>query len=486
MVGADTWNNALLRSGGDMAGGTGHSENATHTRRLDSQGKQPCGPWNQRWIEARLREDLDMILAGAEPTRLAPRIVRSLSEELPAADIVIVQRRGDRETVLYGDPSRSRADRPPAAELQHSFDDFTVKAHLPATNGQRRPASYLELAPLLLALADRRRPRAPIPSKTPNGTLPQTAISCVPEVLELFDEAVRIARTDISALLCGETGTGKELLARLIHDASERSDGPFIAVNCAGLPNDLVEAELFGVERGAATGVEARKGMFELADGGTLLLDEIGDMPSRTQATILRVLEEGVVHRVGSTRARPVSIRFLAATNRDVEALLTQGVFREDLYYRLAAWVGRLPPLRDRRADISHLTSHFISLEEARWGKALAGVRADAMGQLIAYHWPGNIRQLKNEVGRAFALTAAGQEIASESLSVDSGGGPAASEDHSLNGRLRTHERDIIRQQMAAANGDSKTAAKRLGLPVSTLYRRMKQLGIRPPRRARG
>ncbi len=319
------------------------------------------------------------------------------------------------------------------------------------------------------SVADRNRDRT-------NRNRP--VVSSSPTILKLLDEAARIARSDVGVLVCGESGTGKELLARMIHESSHRSGGPFIAVNCAGLPRDLVEAELFGVERGAATGVEARPGRFELADEGTLLLDEIGDMSPQTQAMILRALEEGVIYRVGSVKPRPVALRVVAATNRNVNELMRNGQFRDDLYYRIASWVCHLPPLRQRKEDIPHLVAHFLSLERSGNGRPCSGIARDAMGALVRYDWPGNIRQLKNELALAVALAPEGCDIEIDHLSPRIRNGPMYDNHSSLRARLKRVERQILEQEIEASSGNLATVARRLDVPLSTLYRRIKMLGV--------
>ncbi|MCB1035645.1 MAG: sigma 54-interacting transcriptional regulator, partial [Acidobacteria bacterium] len=212
-----------------------------------------------------------------------------------------------------------------------------------------------------------------------------------PGVQEIYARARRIARGSIGVLIRGESGTGKEVLARYLHEASGVA-GPFVALNCAALPADLLEAELFGIERGVATGVEARAGKFETAHSGTLFLDEIGDMAPSTQAKILRALQEGEVHRLGGKAPRPARARVLAATHRDLEAMLASGDFRSDLYHRIAGWEVTLPPLRHRRVDIPSLATHFLVREAEKLGVRPAGISRDALAALTAYAWPGNIR----------------------------------------------------------------------------------------------
>jgi transcriptional regulator with PAS, ATPase and Fis domain len=280
-------------------------------------------------------------------------------------------------------------------------------------------------------------------------------------------------------LITGESGTGKEVLARYIHAASKRAHGPFVALNCAALPRDLLEAELFGIERGVATGVEARPGKFELADNGTLFLDEIGDMAAETQVRLLRVLQEREVFRLGGRDPRPARIRVVSATNRNVAAFLAEGRLREDLYHRIATWVVHLPALRDRRADIPNLAAHFLAREAARAGRRVGGISRAAVDVLRGYDWPGNIRQLENEMSRAVLFLEDDEILDTARISPaivsgrtdPSGGGR-------LEDTLAAVERRAIGEALAAAGGDVEAAAAKLGLSRATLYRRMKALAI--------
>jgi len=219
-------------------------------------------------------------------------------------------------------------------------------------------------------------------------------------------EIEQVAPTDSAVLILGETGTGKELVARRIHELSSRSSHPMIKVNCSALPANLVEAELFGREKGAYTGAVSREpGRFELADGSTILLDEIGELPIELQAKLLRVLESGEFERVGSSRTRTVDVRVIAATNRDLEEAVRRGDFRSDLYYRLAVFPLRVPPLRDRPEDLPFLVWHFIDLLATLMGKSITSVPRAAMEELTAYQWPGNIRELRNVIERSLILS---------------------------------------------------------------------------------
>jgi two-component system response regulator GlrR len=227
-----------------------------------------------------------------------------------------------------------------------------------------------------------------------------------PKMEDLLRQARLVAESDASVLIFGDSGTGKELLARAIHRASKRADGPFVAVNCGAIPAELLESELFGHARGAFTGaVQAHRGLFQTADGGTLFLDEIGDMPLPLQVKLLRVLQEGEVRPVGATQSIPVDVRVISATHRDLEAQRAAGLFREDLYYRLNVVSLRLPPLAERREDIPVLATHFLKRLAERYHKALPTLAPEAMALLIAAPWPGNVRQLLNLLEQAVALT---------------------------------------------------------------------------------
>lgn len=223
---------------------------------------------------------------------------------------------------------------------------------------------------------------------------------------EIMSEARMVAASDASVLIRGESGSGKEVLARAIHQASPRSSGPFVAINCGAIPEQLLESELFGHTKGAFTGASSRRiGLFQTANGGTLFLDEIGDMPLALQVKLLRVLQERVVRPVGTTQAEPVDVRLLSATHRDLDAAMAQGQFREDLYYRLDVVSLTLPRLDERREDIPLLAAHFIQLLAGKYGKAVNGFSAEAMEALVTATWPGNVRQLFNVVEQSCALT---------------------------------------------------------------------------------
>jgi two-component system response regulator GlrR len=231
-------------------------------------------------------------------------------------------------------------------------------------------------------------------------------VFCSSRMAELMAEARMVANSDASILIRGDSGTGKEVLARAIHRASPRARGPFVAINCGAIPEQLLESELFGHVKGAFTGAAAsRVGLIQAANRGTLFLDEIGDMPLSLQVKLLRVLQERVVRPVGATRAEPVDVRLLSATHRDLDAAMAQGQFREDLYYRLDVVSLTLPPLDDRREDIPMLAAHFVQLVAAKYGKPITGFAPEALEALASASWPGNVRQLYNVVEQSCALT---------------------------------------------------------------------------------
>jgi transcriptional regulator with PAS, ATPase and Fis domain len=299
-------------------------------------------------------------------------------------------------------------------------------------------------------------------------------------VTSLYDEARRIAATDLPVLLGGETGAGKEVLASFIHQNSLRQHGPFVAVNCAAIASDLVESELLGVERGAATGVEERAGKLALAADGTLLLDEVGEMSASAQAVLLRVVDDGAVTRVGGTTPRVVSVRLICATNRPLAELAMGTFFRQDLFFRLNAWVAELPPLRHRHEDIQSLGESFLREANVRYGKRVAGFSACALDAMVAYPWPGNIRQLRHTVQRAVALAEPRATIEAEHLNLTHSdfGGHSGRPMRSLSEQLADREREILQDALRDVSWSMEAAALQLRVSVSTLYRRVRELGL--------
>jgi formate hydrogenlyase transcriptional activator len=302
-------------------------------------------------------------------------------------------------------------------------------------------------------------------------------IGSSPALESVLEQVERVAPTDSTVLIQGETGTGKELIARAVHNLSARCGRPFIKLNCAAIPFDLLESELFGHERGAFTGAIAQKiGRFELADKGTLFLDEVGDIPPGLQPKLLRVLQEQEFERLGSTRTHQVDVRLVAATNRNLVDMVKRNEFRSDLYYRLNVFPVPLPPLRARREDIPALVAHFVDIYARRMSKQIDHISPETMSELISYAWPGNIRELQNFIERSVILTS-GNVLESPLASLRNAAeaeslGPTTMEDAE-----REHIRKILEQTrwvVAGPNG----AAARLGIKRSTLYFRMQKLGI--------
>ncbi len=291
------------------------------------------------------------------------------------------------------------------------------------------------------------------------------------EAMQRVFQLVRdLAPVDVAVLVRGETGTGKELVANAIHNRSERRDGPFVAVNCGGLSDDLAASHLFGHKRGSFTGAIAdHAGYFETADRGTLFLDEIGELSPKLQSSLLRVLEERVIVRVGESRPRRIDVRLIAATHRDLEADIESGVFRRDLFYRIRAAQIDLPALRERREDIPLLVRSFLTAYRARQATAVEGFGAAAAGHLLTHDWPGNVRELKHAVEFS-VIRCRGRQIDVADLPPEVAEGPAESRP--------TSEPDQIRAALRESGGNRKKAAAILGLSRTTLYRRLKQLGI--------
>jgi PAS domain S-box-containing protein len=299
-----------------------------------------------------------------------------------------------------------------------------------------------------------------------------------PALMRVLENVERVAPTDSTVLIQGETGTGKELIARAIHDRSTRRAGPFVKVNCAALPAGLVESEFFGHEKGAFTGaVASRRGRFELADGGTIFLDEVGDVAPDVQVKLLRVLQESEFERVGGSETIRVNVRVIAATNRDLAAEVQSQKFRADLFYRLNVFPVTVPPLRDRAADIPILASYFATHLAATLGRRLDSIEPETMERLARYPWPGNIRELRNVLERALILCPGPSLRIEEPELRPAGSPPGAAAARSLADNEREHILAVLKQTGGVVGGE-KGAAKLLGVPPSTLRSTMARLGI--------
>ncbi|MEP3113981.1 nitrogen regulation protein NR(I) [Nisaea sp.] len=377
-----------------------------------------------------------------------------------------------------------------------------------------KPFDLAELVQVVRkALMARSENRVPKQAEISEEELPLIGRS--PAMQEIYRVLARLMATDLTVMIAGESGTGKELVARALHDYGKRRDGPFVAVNMAAIPRELIESELFGHEKGAFTGATTRSsGRFEQARGGTLFLDEIGDMPIEAQTRLLRVLQEGEYTTVGGRSAIRVDVRIVAATHRDLRQLIRQGMFREDLFYRLNVVPIRLPPLRERKEDIPDLVRHFLALAQ-REGLPEKSVDGAAMQRLTAYNWPGNIRELENLVKRLVALyseevigsAAIDEELLDSPAGVDEEASDksenlsdaverhlrayfAAHGDNSppagLHDRiLREVERPLIMLSLDATKGNQLKAASMLGLNRNTLRKKIRDLGIPVVRGAR-
>lgn len=368
----------------------------------------------------------------------------------------------------------------------HRFDagPITLEMALSAQCIPGREARIFSLAQSLLGLvpesdspaADREPSEAGWPDPPPLDN----------DVRAAYQRASRIAQSDISVLIQGESGTGKDLLARFIHGHAGNAERPFIALNCAALPADLLEAELFGIEKGVATGVEARAGCFERAHGGSLFLDEIGDMALETQAKILRVLQEGEIVRVGGSKPIAARPRIISATNQDVDRMVADGDFRLDLLHRIAGWEVTLPPLRQRPADIANLAVHFLVEACRARSVRVRGISQRALDCLRRYDWPGNVRELQREMQRIAVFLGQDDLLTGKDLRPVIRDASRAQDNNSLEGQLAVAERTIIKHALARSGGNVSEAARLLDVSRSTLYRRLEQLGIQPPADERG
>ena len=302
-----------------------------------------------------------------------------------------------------------------------------------------------------------------------------------PVMQQIFASVMRVAPSRATVLLAGESGVGKDLIARAIHYHSPRRDRPFVKINCTALPENLMESELFGYEKGAFTGANMSKaGKFEQADSGTVMLDEIGDVPGNIQVKLLRVLQEREVERLGSNKTLHIDVRVIAATNRDLRAALEDGTFREDLYYRLNVVPIEIPPLRDRKEDIPYLVRYFVQKLSPENGGRVRGITDAAIDKLMQYSWPGNVREIENVIERSIVMTT-GEQLDADDIRLDMNLRPRAQagemglpEGMSLD----AFEQELIRNAMKQANNNKSQAARILGLTRNSLRYRLTQMGI--------
>jgi len=372
--------------------------------------------------------------------------------------------------ILSGEGSVANAV---AALKRGAFDFIEKPVHDPED-----PSRYGHLLDALTQAAQitelRRNPVAAAAASGPDlGILGQS-----PAMLALLEDVKRIAPSNGRVLITGENGVGKDLVAEAIHRLSRRSERPFVKLNCAALPRDLVESELFGHEKGAFTGALQRKaGRLERAHTGTLFLDEIGDLSLESQAKLLTAIETGQVDRVGGTETFKVDARIVAATNKDIGAAIEKGEFRQDLYYRLNALPIHVPPLRERRSDVPILARHFLAVFCEAEGKPRKQLTPEALEVLEEYRWPGNVRELRNLMERA-AILVDGQEVSAEDLAPWLDSGPVSEESVGLRGEIERREADAIRRALESAGWNVTQAAAGLGIDRTNLHRKMRKYGV--------
>ena len=324
--------------------------------------------------------------------------------------------------------------------------------------------------------AARRVAERPVPAAAPESELGLVGRS--PAIAALVDQIRRVAPSQGRVLISGENGSGKELVAEAIHQLSKRAAGPFIKLNCAAIPRDLVESELFGYERGAFTGAaQSKKGRIELANGGTLFLDEIGDLSHEAQAKLLRAIETGEAERLGGTRTERFDVRILSATNKDLAAAIDAGDFRQDLFYRLNVVPVAVPPLRERRGDVPILARHFLERFCLAEGKAPKRLNAESEALLEEYVWPGNVRELRNLMERA-AILVEGDVVTAEDLNPWLEAGGPSDGGVGLRGEIERREADAIRKALESAHWNVTQAAAGLGIDRTNLHRKMRKYGI--------
>ncbi|MDX1493178.1 MAG: sigma-54 dependent transcriptional regulator, partial [Longimicrobiales bacterium] len=368
----------------------------------------------------------------------------------------------------------------PGASLEAAF----LAERLGALALLREPLDPGELKATLES-AGGEGPSVPLPDPPADDESAPPLVGQSPEMGRVFSVMAKVARSTTTVLITGESGTGKEVVARTLHDQSDRADAPFVAVNCAAIPEHLLESELFGHEKGAFTGAVARRqGRFQRAHGGTLFLDEIGDMSMVLQAKVLRVLEERRVERVGGQESEAVDVRVVAATNQALGRAIAEGRFREDLYYRLAVVEIELPPLRERGDDIRALALHFAALFARRHGRPVRAISRDALARLESATWTGNVRELRNVMDRAVLLTQ-GDTIRTGALRLgaaaprtSSAASPTHSQGYPTTASLAEVEADHIRRVLASVDGHIGNASDVLGIHRNTLSRKIQEYGL--------
>jgi DNA-binding NtrC family response regulator len=441
----------------------------------------------------------DALASAATLDGFASRLAAALRDHSGAADVRIYRRRGgelrewsgpwtsgrdrDADLVLEPDAATRTLDGGETAWLLDPEHRVVVPVGAPAmlVVVLERPEritraedlKFASCAGHLAAGLYRSALRLAAAERSPAGA--PALIAASPEMIAIRATVDKVGPSDVTVVIGGESGTGKEVIARALHASSSRASGPFVAINCGAIPEGLLEAELFGHEKGAFTGADvARAGHFERAGGGTVLLDEIGEMPLSAQVKLLRVLEDRTVVRVGGSERRPIDVRVIAATNRDLAAAVEAGELRDDLYHRIAVVGIDLPPLRDRPADVVALAEHFV----ARSDRPITGLSDDAVEALLAHHWPGNVRELRNAIERA-VIFAEGERIERADLGPEIGGAAADRDGPpgwfvKLPMRLDELEKRAVFAALRASGGNKSQAARTLGVDRVTVYNKLK------------
>ena len=442
--------------------------------------------------EPNARETLGEVFAGEHDVLLAEDVDEALERfEASPPDLVLtdILLPGERDGLdLLKEVRRRRPEVPVIVMTAYGSVERAVRAMRDGAHDfLEKP---IDLRRLRQLVAGALRDAAAAPASAPyrsglaEGDVPPGFVGSAPAIREVFRVVARAAPTNATVLILGESGTGKELVAEAIHRASPRSGGPFVKVNCAALPEGLLESELFGHAKGSFTGAIAdRAGRFEAAHGGTLFLDEVGEIAPHTQVKLLRALQTREIERVGETKTRPVDVRLVAATNADLESLVRKGTFREDFYFRLKVITLRMPALRDRRGDIPALVDHFLHMYAEHHGLPVPQVTPEAMALLKSHDWPGNVRELENTVEAAVVLGGGGP-ITPDVLPEEIGGVhriddlPDADVIRIPAGTpLPDVERTIILDTLRRTGGNKTAAARILGIGLRTLYRKLDSYG---------
>ena len=409
-------------------------------------------------------DDFDVVISDIQmPDGSGLELLRAVKEEAPGTVVIMITAFATTETAIEA--------------MKQGAYDYVTK---PFKVDELRLTVEKALEKKLLA-QENARLRTELRSHSRSRALVGTSAS----MRRVYELVTQVAATKTNVLITGESGTGKELIARLIHEESDRGAGSFVAVNCGAIPENLLESELFGHVKGAFTGaVVAKAGLFEAADGGTLFLDEIGELPQPLQVKLLRVIQEKRVRRVGGNTDRPVDVRIVAATNRDLREETQRGGFREDLYYRLDVIQIALPPLRERMDDVPLLVNHFIGKYVAELGKPVQGISDEAMERILAYPFPGNVRELENTVERAVALSR-GETIDADALPPSlldpapaRGAGLLPPDGANLDELVNEYERGLLREALVRSGGVKKRAAALLGISFRSFRYRLEKLGL--------